>query len=335
LWDTSGDSNSDQDGHADDVESARQKLESLISMTTEADNDDRDGNKETHDINFGGVDRTATKFSLRELLDSLPPPPSSDLDSIKLPAAPPMSSIERLRRENEIILLQQLKNSDDASNELWNLWYSERGALGKKRLSETDVIMGNPQRWDECEALLVRLIDGSYQNGGGSDGDGTKNIDDRVDEYVDPRPGIYFVEAVNRLATLYFLQRRLDDSYKLCRIVLQLKPWHFGALSGIVQVCVALGNRDEARKWAERRLPSLVSGRSFPGAPINADIGPKNPRRAEWCEIAEANARKLYFLAEENIVQGLGKPEDYYLDNYNDKSWDEKKGMDSDVDAWQ
>ena len=331
-----------------DVESARKRLELLMGGNTGRNATAEDGNAEA-------AATATTKFSIKKFLADLPSPPSRDLDNIHLPEPPPMSSMERIRRENEIALLKLLEDSDEASNALWNLWYSERGKDGQRRLAETDLLMGNPQRWDECESLLVNLIDGRSSSSSrstksksksGNDGEGDDNI---VDEYIDPRPGIYFVEAVNRLATLYFLQQRLNESYKLCRIVLQLKPWHFGALSGIVQVCIALGGRqdetfkDEAREWAQLRLPSMISGSALPGAPISPSNGPSNPRRIEWCRNAVEDAEKLLRLAEKNTKRSLGKPEDYYSDSDQDQNRsienDEEvgKGIGNDMDdgAWQ
>jgi len=63
---------------------------------------------------------------------------------------------------------------------------------------------------------------------------------------------------VNRLATLKYMQGELEESKALCEVVLQSKPWHFGALSGIVLVCTALHDATGARLWAERRLPPLI-----------------------------------------------------------------------------
>ena len=330
-----------------DVESARKRLELLMGGENGRNATAEDGDAEA-------AATVPTKFSIKKFLAELPSPPSRELDNIHLPENDvPMSSMERVRRENEIVLLKLLEDSDEASEALWNLWYSERGKDGQRRLAETDLLMGNPQRWDECESLLVNLIDGRSSSSSTRSkskprdvGEGDDNI---VDEYIDPRPGIYFVEAVNRLATLYFLQQRLNESYKLCRIVLQLKPWHFGALSGIVQVCIALGRRqdetfkDEAREWAELRLPSMISGSALPGAPINPLNGPSNPRRIEWCRNAVEDAKKLLRLAEKNTKQSLGKPEDYYSDSgqdqnksvENDEEVGKGIGNDMDDDAWQ
>ena len=161
---------------------------------------------------------------------------------------------------------------------------------------------------------------------------------------------MYFVEAVNRLATLYFLQGRFDDSYNLCRVVLHLKPYHIGALSGIVQVCIGRGDREEARFWAQRRLPTLASGTSFPPFTRSTDGdggAPRNPRRKKWCNQAINDAKKLLKIAEQNTSKSLGEPEDYYFqsqkrktnrDNRTAISQNENNTIGTDLqqdDAWQ
>jgi hypothetical protein len=214
-----------------------------------------------------------------------------------LPPPPPMSTMERARRLHEIQLLEQLEQSDDASEALWELFFSERGVHKQKLLGATDQLLANPETWKQCEEELRKLIEDARS----------------VAEDDDRRPGVYFVEAVNRLATLYFLQGRLDDSYTLCRLVLHLKLWHFGALSGIVQVCIGLSHREEARFWAQKRMPTLVAGTSFPPFTEKRSNGAaSNPRRIEWCRQAIRNARARLKKAERNTTKSMGAPEDYY-----------------------
>jgi hypothetical protein len=210
----------------------------------------------------------------------------------------------------EIQLLKRLEEGDDATADLWNLWYSERGTTAQTLLKESQELMAqaNTKSWKECEQKLTALIE----------------------DY-----GIYFVEPVNRLATLYFLQGRFEDAYKLCQVVLQVKPWHFGALSGIVQVCIGMGDRNAARAWAERRLPNIAAGASVaPFAVGDDDDGPVNPRRTEWVEKAVANAKDRLKASETDTqTTFFGKPEDYY--SRRQANSNEVLDKDGDGDAWQ
>jgi hypothetical protein len=203
-------------------------------------------------------------------------------DKVVIPPPPPLSTIERDRRHIEIQLLKALKEGDEASSSLWTLWYSERGASAKLKLEKADALMGDPENWPECEKTLKELID----------------------EY-----GIYFVEPLNRLATLHFMQSKLESSYNLCLIILKIKPWHVGALSGIVQVCIGRADRNAARLWAEKRLPTVVAGTSFP--PFSLD-GPVNPRREQWVDEQVAQAEKVLRKAEKDTKKSFGEPDSYY-----------------------
>jgi hypothetical protein len=311
-----------------DVDTARLRLESLISGEKNASRDKTNRSKATPPNRF-----SVTEF-LSRCRDSLPPKKGDDDGQFKeswfeddtdraffeslLPPRPPMSATERKRRQVEIQLLRLLEDSDDVTGQIWDLWFSERGPEYANILAQTDSLMAKPNDWKLCEQQLLELIDDPL---GSADND---------------RPGVYFVEAINRMATLYFLQGRLQESYILCRLVLYLKPWHFGALSGIVQVAIGMGDRDEARFWAERRLPTLMSGTSFPPFPdkmVSKDT-PKNPRRKEWCETAASQAQILLEKAEINTVKCLGQPEDYYSVN---KSHQTVRLAEPDVEeeAWQ
>merc|ERR1711862_437661 len=59
------------------------------------------------------------------------------------------------------------------------------------------------------------------------------------------------------MGTLLYQQGRLHESKVVCENVLSVKPWHFGALSGIVLVCAGLNDKVNADIWASRRLPPL------------------------------------------------------------------------------
>lgn len=272
LYGSSPDSDSksdEKDGF--DLEAARRKLESMMGTV-----DGSDGTESSD-----GKSPSPSSLFLDDLLSSNKIKNEAD---IKLPPPPPLSTIERDRRNAEIQLLKGLDVTDEASSELWTLWYSERGATAKKKLEVADSLMGNPQAWKITEKVLREIID----------------------EY-----GIYFVEPLNRLATLYFLQSKFEESYKLCLVILKVKPWHFGALSGIVQVCIGMGDRDGARDWAIKRLPNIVAGDSFP--PFATD-GPQNPRRKEWVDEQVAFAEKQLKNIERETKRSFGKPDSYASD---------------------
>ena len=70
-----------------------------------------------------------------------------------------------------------------------------------------------------------------------------------------------FTEAWNKRATAYYLAGRYRESITDCRQVLKRNPRHFGALSGLGQIYLALGDDERALAWFRRALavdPNLV-----------------------------------------------------------------------------
>jgi hypothetical protein len=203
-----------------------------------------------------------------------------------LPEGPPLTAIAKERRVAEIHLLSDLVHDDESLDDLWSLWFSERGPHAAKELRDIEELTAQgPRSWGEAEERLR----------------------DMIDEH-----GVHFVEPVNRLGTLLFLQGRLEESRSLCETVLVVKPWHFGALSGIVMICAGLGDTSAARQWASRRLPPIQPTGS-------------NKRRSEWVERAVDDAAKALLDAESRVKRAFGRP---------DKR---RPRMDSsfDEDAWQ
>lgn len=207
-------------------------------------------------------------FGLQD--DYLSPSPSDDqddLDSIReklevqidegkryypeldvcLPPSQPLTATQCVDRVAEMKIVKKLSNGDECIPEIWDLWFRERGPEAASVLYRADALINEgPRRWNEAEKILRSLIE---------------------------QHGVYWSEPVNRLATLTYLQGRLDESERLCKTVLAVKPWHFGALSGIVLVYVGMKDPQSALSWVNRRLPSFI-----PNSP--------NHKRREWVETA-------------------------------------------------
>eukprot|EP00542_Grammatophora_oceanica_P009982 CAMPEP_0194044988 /NCGR_PEP_ID=MMETSP0009_2-20130614/16377_1 /TAXON_ID=210454 /ORGANISM="Grammatophora oceanica, Strain CCMP 410" /LENGTH=324 /DNA_ID=CAMNT_0038689701 /DNA_START=62 /DNA_END=1033 /DNA_ORIENTATION=- len=203
-------------------------------------------------------------------------------------AFPSLTSIARERRVAEIHFLSSLNDADEGAANLWNLWGSERGPTAAKLLKEADECTERHQ-WDRAEALLRQLVD---------------------------THGMFWVEPVSQLALLLYKRSQLedaaykgslleDDDYKrgqleeakdLCLKVLEVKPWHFRALSGIVWIYESLNEVSEARYWAARRLPPLQP------------TGP-NRRRQQWVLQATKEARSMLTKLEEHTRDSYGPSE--------------------------
>ncbi|CAB9505020.1 repeat-containing protein [Seminavis robusta] len=273
-------SNNHDDGGGDedvfDVEQARKRLEGFW-MTG-------GGGEESFSSEL--QQQTMERPTIRSPTYSPAPHKNPELDVV-IPPAPPLTTIERERREAEIQLLGQLVEGDESVTDLWTLWFSERGSDAAQQLVRAEELTGEgPSGWQRAEEILRDLIE---------------------------EHGVYWVEPVNHLATLYYMQGRVDAAETLCQIVLAVKPWHFGALSSIVMIYAAQANSEKARLWAASRLPAF--------APNGA-----NRRRIAWAEQAVLSAKESFVNAEKRVQDLFGEPDDYSVEQQTDM-WDD--------DAWQ
>lgn len=202
---------------------------------------------------------------------------------------PLLSSMGREIRKAEISLIKELEDCDEAMTELWNLWYSERGPEATRELKSIDKMMDDRSQWDEVERLLKALIK----------------------EHT-----INWVEPMNRLATLYYLEGRFEESKALCQVVLEQKPWHFGAIGELVMVCASLEQVLEARHWAAHRLPPLPPE------------GTSNNRRSDWVKRAVNDAQNALLEEEERIRIAFGRQGCY-------EGKQQQAGIDEQEDSWQ
>lgn len=192
--------------------------------------------------------------------------PRRDVIEINLPEAPPLTLMDRERRLTELELLKHLAEGDKAIAALWEFWFQERGIQAASRLYNAVALSEQRDTWEKAEELLLDLID---------------------------THGVHWAEPVNRLATLYYMQGRWDDAEVLCLTVLKVKPWHFGALSGIVLVYAAMNAPDKARQYAALRLP----GTSPQGS---------TRRRIEWTNRATEQATDALWNAEQRLADRFG-----------------------------
>ncbi len=133
-----------------------------------------------------------------------------------------------------------MQNQEIVVSELWTIWYGEKGPLNEQRLRSIEETLGDPSKWEDAEQLYMQLINENCK----SDGDSKPNLS-------------LWVEPANRLATLLYLMGRLEESKTWCEAILEAKPWHIGALSGIVMVCVQLKDEESAKKYIQMGLPNL------------------------------------------------------------------------------
>ena len=126
--------------------------------------------------------------------------------------------LEDLKSENPAI-------RNNATQELWSLWYRQAGPEMERELNLGAELM-NSKKFDQALFLFKNLIKKCPE----------------------------FSEAHNKLATLFFLMDRYEDSVKECEEVLERVPHHFGALNGMGICLFQLGRFEEAVKSFQKAL---------------------------------------------------------------------------------
>lgn len=202
----------------------------------------------------------------------------------RLAPSPPLTATDRQNRYAEINLLKQLVQSDAVLDDLYNFWFHEKGPNAGKMLEKADTLIGEGEKslssWSDAEEILLYLIDDF---------------------------GVYWTEPINCLATLYYLQGRYIESEILYQWVLAVKPWHCGALSGIVRVYEAQRESSRAISWAPYRLPQFSSDGL-------------NRRRLLWVHKALIRAGESLRLAQRRTDALFGKPDHHHHDNQNNRN---------------
>ena len=223
-----------------------------------------------------------------------------DYDDVKIP---------RLQNSNTTAATDQFTSDMQALHQryasihqLWALWYAERDREenATAQLYAATTYTSDPQTWDAAEKILRALI---------------------------LQHGIYWVEPVNRLATLYYLQGKYQQSIDLCKVILYVKPWHFGALSGMVGLYIQMNDMAQAKKWAERRLPSYVPDH-IQGSKNS------NQRRVGWVRTAVADAKLSLRNAEQQLQSSFGK-NDPLQSTRNELDRKDDAALDEDATSWQ
>lgn len=115
-------------------------------------------------------------------------------------------------------LLADLKSAessvrDRATATLWHRWFHQKGAYGAQQLMKAESLLQAGQI-EAAKALL--------------------------DEIICALPD--FAEAWNRRAVLHYTQGQYEQAIADCQQVIELIPYHFGALHGLGLCHCALGN---------------------------------------------------------------------------------------------
>ena len=272
---------------ASDIQALQQQYEALIAGESLSSINSAVYNSSNGSIDSGSISNDQKSRKEQELFEGTCNIPSeiililkkeslwtNNTYSVHVPTI--LTSTERKRRSIEIELLQNLIHNDDETvHQLWLLWYTERDTQenATAELYAATTFLHDPNTWDMAEQILRQLV---------------------------LQHGIYWVEPLNRLATLYYLQGKYQQSIDLCNVILYVKPWHVGALSGMVGLYIQTNDMTQAKKWSEKRLPSYVPDH-IQGSKNS------NQRRVEWVKKAVTDAKLSLYNAEQQLQSSFGK----------------------------
>lgn len=154
------------------------------------------------------------------------------------------------------VLGRALRDSDPtvrtmAEAALWAIWFRADSPENNEMLEEVRLHIGH-RRLDAAVTLATQLIARAPN----------------------------FAEAYNQRAIALFIQGRLPESLADCQKVLQLNPYHFGAVGGLVQCQLQLERPREALRTLRKALWLQPHSRSIQEEIqlLEAQIEPEGPR---------------------------------------------------------
>jgi len=138
-----------------------------------------------------------------------------------------------------------------AESALWAIWFRADSPENNQTLDEVRLLIGH-EKFDAAVALATKLIARA------------------------PR----FAEAYNQRAIALFCQGRFSESAEDCKSVLQLNPYHTGAVSGLAKCQLELNQPHEALKTLKRAAKLQPHSQSLRDSiqALEAQIEPEGPR---------------------------------------------------------
>ncbi len=215
------------------LEETREKLEQLMAIPYEKS---RTANANDADLEIHkDQDRISTTTTVPVPTNANAHTNTLNIISYLQSNAPPALRLTddlQQQRIQEVELLSSLLHSDDAIAPLKSLWMWERGYLARQKLCRAMELV-SVQSYKKAEELYISLV---------------------LQEHEE---GFHWVEPVHGLATLYYMRGKYEDAKVLLEMVLDVKPWHFDALSSMILVCTITNDVQRAQFWSNRRMPLL------------------------------------------------------------------------------
>ena len=213
-------------------------------------------------------------------------------EQLKHSPPPPLTSAGKARLEKEIALLAKLADGDEAATQLSNLWQNARGPRAAKllKVAESLLTMGHPIAWRQAEELLLKVVQ---------------------------EEGVHFVEPLNHLGTLMFVQGRVQEAKELCELVLSQKPWHMGALLGAFSACKKLDDYKALVQYDQERMPQWNEGPERRAQWVRRMV----PKAEAYLQRAEEGLQNFFNDYGEDSNELLGSEGSILLENEHSEAW--------------
>jgi hypothetical protein len=293
-----------------DIDAARERLESILDITSSVPYTVRQFHSTTGSTQDGGRNGgTLTTYLYYKSLSSLPAldflngraiNEISNITSIQHLLVSndhrPLTTIEQIRLQKEIEYIRMVQYNDEMITQLSDFWMNERGTKAASKLHDVDVLIntGGVYSWTMAEKILVTIIN----------------------QY-----GFFWVEPIHKLATLYYVQGHLTAAKVLFQIVLYIKPWHIGSISTLVKTYSDLDDHDSATILASRRLPMYYEQQQSSSSRTQYEDNTQNTsndssrhgRRIQWVNNMVQEATKQLHQRQEAAEQLFGPSDEYVV----------------------
>jgi len=139
------------------------------------------------------------------------------------------STRRAVEREKRLVGRLADDDADTVIPLLWNVWCSEKGMDAKREIKQCGawINSGDPELLVQASQRLETLS-AQFPN---------------------------WAEPYNRLATIQFHQKNFEAAQDIYEKALDLKPWHLGALNGMLMCHHMAGDADGTASWARRAIP--------------------------------------------------------------------------------
>ena len=168
---------------------------------------------------------------------------------------PRLTTMGRQRLEAEIKVLESLKYSNNGIVELTNIWNS--GGYGGAYNCYKSMMR------IEMKIMTIQNVVSNLSNEQAPQPNEAWKLVQHDLEQLIVEHDYMWTEPIFKLGMLYLNQGLYSDAYVLFQYVLMYKPWHVGALDGMITTCSNLNLFFENEYWKSKMIPPLLDENDY------------------------------------------------------------------------